>query len=77
MAVRNVVACAADGCHSRGPCTGALDLSTGKWVPQPPEGWGIIEAENADGELLDLFVCSPSCERRLARKLTAPRLGQL
>lgn len=73
----SLVRCAADGCKSMGLAVHAQDLSDGSMTPQAPAGWGEIEALGFDDSSLVLFVCSPACERRLARKLTMPRQGQL
>lgn len=71
-----IVSCAADDCSSKGLAQPGLD-DRGQVIPQPPAGWGVIEAISGQGDGLVLFVCSPSCERRLARKLAGPRLGSL
>lgn len=77
MTTQDVVACAAAGCQSRGKAQHLLDLSDGKMTPHAPPGWGEVVAMADNGDELVLFVCSPTCERRLARNLATPRLGTL
>jgi len=74
---RGVVTCAADGCNSQGLAVRELDPAGGGLVMGAPHGWGVIDAVRDNGDVLCLYVCSPSCERRLARRLTTPTLGSL
>lgn len=71
-----IVHCAAGDCDSKGLALPGVG-EAGDVLPEPPYRWGAIDALNGDGTLLRLFVCSPACERRLAAKLAAPRLGDL
>lgn len=77
----DVITCAAADCRSKGLGVRELNTEEGGQVVGAPNGWGVITAhqENPDGSEVevDLFVCSPSCERRLAMTLTTPRLGIL
>lgn len=73
----DLVACAADGCTSKGYGVKELSLhAEGGLVVGAPDGWGVITAVTDDAEI-DLYVCSPACERRLARNLTTPTVGRL
>lgn len=73
----DVAACAASGCRHRGRTVRELDPSSGQLAVGAPNGWGVIEAHQGDGTVLVLFVCSPACERRLARRLSTPIIGEL
>jgi hypothetical protein len=80
VTIKNVVRCAVEGCETKGPVRYFRDLSTGNMVPEPPDGWGIIEAVVWDGtENIEhtFFVCSRACERRLVMGLSDLKLGTL
>lgn len=71
-----IVHCASSGCDSVGLALPEQD-GDGSLRPKAPVGWREIQALSGQGDELHLFVCSPACERRLARRLTAPKLGSL
>lgn len=74
VATLGVVNCAVSGCDSKGfalPMPG----DDGTVEPRAPGTWQTVTAMHPDGRHLVLFVCSPSCVRRLAAKLSISRLG--
>jgi hypothetical protein len=77
---RNWVNCAAEGCSAWGKAR--PDWAEGAVFPKPPEGgWSFIDGwdVNSDGRVVELrlFVCSPSCQRRLAMRLITTTKGRL
>ena len=72
----DVITCAA-GCGAKALGVRELNPAEGGQVVGAPHGWGQIDAHQGDGSVLELFVCSRVCERRLANGLATPILGEL